>query len=97
MWMSRTLPFKIFHINCRSVSRTKGISKIELFVILVYGFQSLTSVTNTSILDVVQVLVTLCSGSFEDFFWQNLLTLINPLMPGGNKKVTHTYHQALKC
>ena len=66
-------------------------------MILVYGFQSLTSVTNTSILDVVQVLVTLCSGSFEDFFWQNLLTLINPLMPGGNKKVTHTYHQALKC
>ena len=40
----------------RGGSRTAATSKIELFVIIVNGFQPLTIITKCSILDVVSVL-----------------------------------------
>ena len=40
------------------ISRTPVTSKIELFVLLVNGFQPLTNVLKSSILDIVRVLDT---------------------------------------
>ena len=40
----------------RGGSRTAAISKMELFVIIVNGFQPLTIITKSSILDVAAVL-----------------------------------------
>ena len=42
--------------NTRSGSRTAATSKMELFVIIVNGFQSLTNIKKCSILDVAAVL-----------------------------------------
>ena len=42
--------------NLRGGSRTAATSKMELFVIIVNGFQPLTIVTKRSILDVAAVL-----------------------------------------
>ena len=74
--MSRTLPFKTFHIRCRGVSRTDATSKMELFVTLVNSFKSLTNVAKTSVLDVAGVLVALLSGSF----YVLLAVFVNPLL-----------------
>ena len=41
---------------CRGGSKTVATSKMELFVIIVNGFQPLTIITNCSILDVTAVL-----------------------------------------
>ena len=42
--------------TCRSGSRTAATSKMELFVIIINGFQPLTIITKRSILDVAAVL-----------------------------------------
>ena len=42
--------------NIRGGSRTVATSKVELFVIIVNGFQPLTVITKSSILDVQAVL-----------------------------------------
>ena len=41
--------------GCRDGSRTAATSKMELFVIIVNGFQPLTIITKCSILDVAAV------------------------------------------
>ena len=46
--------FLTFH--CKSGSRTAATSKIECFVIIVNGFQALTIITKSSILDAAAVL-----------------------------------------
>ena len=51
-WSSRKKKECIF----RGGSRTAAISKMELFVIIVNGFQPLTIITKSSILDVAAVL-----------------------------------------
>ena len=45
-------------------SRTAATSKMELFVIIVNGFQPLTIITKCSILDVAGVLDPLVEGAF---------------------------------
>ena len=74
--MSRTLPFKIFYPRLKGVFRTHATTKMELFVTLVNGFQSLTNVTKTSILDVAGVLVTILRWFILCF----LVVLVNPLL-----------------
>ena len=48
--------FVISDMKNRAGSRTAATSKTELFVIIVNGFQALTVVTSSSILDVAAVL-----------------------------------------
>ena len=47
---------KVFTVSLRGRSRTAATSKVELFVIIVNGFQSLTIITKRSTLDVAAVL-----------------------------------------
>ena len=51
-----TIRFKMKSITSRCGSKTAATSKMELFVIIVNGFQSLTIITKCSILDAAAVL-----------------------------------------
>ena len=46
----------LFKIGFRNGSRTAATSKMDLFVIIVNGFQPLTIITKSSILDITAVL-----------------------------------------
>ena len=73
MWREVTYDLKLETV-LRDASRTAATSKMEFFVIIFTGFQPLTIVTKSSILDVAAILDRLCFSPCNFLrIWSHLL------------------------